>query len=392
MSFIAVNTPLFEGNEKKYLNECIDTGWISSEGHFVKKFEEDFAKFCDQKFGIAVCNGSVAIDVAVRAMKEVYNWQDDDEIIIPTFTIISCAQSLIYNKLKPVFIDCDPLTFNIDVNLIEQAITKKTKAIMVVHIYGLPSDMAGILAIAQKYNLKIIEDSAEAHGQEYQWQDQSTKNQDQKNYNLKKQKCGSFGEVSTFSFYANKHITSGEGGMILTSNPQIAKKCQYFRNLCFSENRFVHEDLGWNYRMSNLQGALGVAQFEQIEKFIEKKKLIGKIYQDLLKNIPAQLPLQSNNYAQNHYWVFSLVLNDDVKFDAKQAMKILHDNGIGTRPFFFPLHQQPILKKMGFCDNDNIARNVSERIYQRGFYIPTGLGITQEQQIIVVKKVEDLFK
>lgn len=383
MSFIAVNTPLFEGNEKKYLNQCIDTGWISSEGNFVKKFEEDFSKYCDQKFGIAVCNGSVAIDVAIRAIKETYHWQENDEIIVPTFTIISCAQSIIYNKLKPVFVDCDPLTFNIDVNLIEQAITKKTKAIMVVHIYGLPSDMSKILDIAKKYNLKIIEDSAEAHGQEYQWQE---------NQNSKKQKCGSFGEVSTFSFYANKHITTGEGGMILTSNPEIAKKCQYFRNLCFGENRFVHEDLGWNFRMSNLQGALGVAQFEQIENFINKKKAIGKLYQDLLKNIPAQLPLHSTNYAQNHYWVFGIVLNDEVKFDAKQAMKILHDNGIGTRPFFFPLHQQPILKKMGFCDNDNIARNVSEKIYQRGFYIPTGLGITQEQQIIVVKKVEELFK
>lgn len=383
MSFIAVNTPLFEGNEKKYLNQCIDTGWISSEGNFVKKFEEDFSKYCDQKFGIAVCNGSVAIDVAIRAIKETYHWQENDEIIVPTFTIISCAQSIIYNKLKPVFVDCDPLTFNIDVNLIEQAITKKTKAIMVVHIYGLPSDMSKILDIAKKYNLKIIEDSAEAHGQEYHWQE---------NQNSKKQKCGSFGEVSTFSFYANKHITTGEGGMILTSNPEIAKKCQYFRNLCFGENRFVHEDLGWNFRMSNLQGALGVAQFEQIENFINKKKAIGKLYQDLLKNIPAQLPLHSTNYAQNHYWVFGIVLNDEVKFDAKQAMKILHDNGIGTRPFFFPLHQQPILKKMGFCDNDNIARDVSKKIYQRGFYIPTGLGITQEQQIIVVKKVEELFK
>ena len=381
MSFIAVNTPLFEGNEKKYLNQCIDTGWISSEGNFVKKFEENFSKYCDQKFGIAVCNGSVAIDVAIRAIKETYHWQENDEIIIPTFTIISCAQSIIYNKLKPVFVDCDPLTFNIDVNLIEQAITKKTKAIMVVHIYGLPSDMSKILDIAKKYNLKIIEDSAEAHGQEYQWQE---------NQNLKKQKCGSFGEVSTFSFYANKHITTGEGGMILTSNPEIAKKCQYFRNLCFGENRFVHEDLGWNFRMSNLQGALGVAQFEQIENFINKKKAIGKLYQDLLKNIPAQLPLHSTNYAQNHYWVFGIVLNDEVKFDAKQAMKILHDNGIGTRPFFYPMHLQPVLKKMGLVDI--IERKISEKIYQRGFYIPTGLGITQEQQIIVVKKVEELFK
>lgn len=381
MNFIPVNTPLFEGNEKKYLNECIDTCWISSEGNFVKKFEEDFSKYCDQKFGIAVSNGSVAIDVAIRAMKEHYNWHDDDEVIMPTFTIISCAQSIIYNKLKPVFVDCDPLTFNIDVNLIEQVITKKTKAIMVVHIYGLPSDMSKILDIAKKYNLKIIEDSAEAHGQEYQWQE---------NQNSKKQKCGSFGEVSTFSFYANKHITTGEGGMILTSNPEIAKKCQYFRNLCFKENRFVHEDLGWNFRMSNLQGAVGLAQFEQLEKFITKKKSIGKLYQELLKNIPALLPIESTPYADNHYWVFSIVLNDEVKFDAKYAMKILHDNGIGTRPFFYPMHIQPIIKKLAL--NDDINRKTSEKIYQRGFYIPTGLGITQEQQLIVAKRVEELFK
>ena len=379
MNFIPVNTPLFEGNEKKYLNECIDTGWISSEGNFVKKFEEDFAQYCQQQYGIAVSNGSVAIDVAIRAMKEHYNWHDDDEIIMPTFTIISCAQSIIYNKLKPIFVDCDPLTFNIDVNLIEQAITKKTKAIMVVHIYGLPSDMEPILNLAKKHNLKIIEDSAEVHGQEYQFPKTSIT-----------KKCGSFGEVSTFSFYANKHITCGEGGMILTSDPKLAKKCQYLRNLCFGENRFVHEDLGWNFRMSNLQGAVGLAQFEQLEKFITKKKAIGKLYQELLKNIPALLPIESTSYAQNHYWVFSIVLNDEVKFDAKYAMKVLHDNGIGTRPFFYPMHLQPVLKKMGLVDN--IERKISEKIYRQGFYIPTGLGITQEQQLIVAKKIEELFK
>jgi len=378
MNFIPVNTPLFEGNEKKYLNQCIDTGWISSEGNFVKKFEEDFAKYSQQQYGIAVANGSVAIDVAVRAMKEHFEWQDGDEVIMPTFTIISCAQSLIYNKLKPVFIDCDPLTFNIDINLIEQAITKKTKALMVVHIYGLPSDMEPIISLAKKYNLKIIEDSAEVHGQEYQFS----------KTNLIK-KCGSFGEIATFSFYANKHITCGEGGMIITSNIQLAEKCKYLRNLCFSTERFVHDDLGWNFRMSNLQGAVGLAQFEQLDKFIAKKKAIGKLYQGLLKNIPALLPIESTSYAQNHYWVFSIVLNDEVKFDAKQAMKKLHDDGIGTRPFFYPMHLQPALKKIELTDN--IERKISEKIYQRGFYIPTGLGITQEQQIIVAKKVEELF-
>jgi perosamine synthetase len=372
MNFISVNEPLLDGNEKKYLNQCIDSGWISSEGNFVKKLEEDFSKYCSQDFGIAVANGSVAIDVAVRSMKEIYNWQDGDEIIIPTFTIISCAQSVIYNNLKPVFVDAESRSYNIDVTKIEEKITKKTRAIMVVHIYGLPSDMDSIIDLAKKYNLKIIEDAAEAHGQDYN-----------------KKKCGSFGEVSTFSFYPNKHITTGEGGMILTSNPQIAKKCQYFRNLCFSENRFIHEDLGWNFRMSNLQAAVGVAQFERIEFFIEKKKKMGRLYQENLKEIPAQLPLESTKYAKNHYWVFGVVLNEDVKFNAREAMSVLAKKGIGTRPFFYPMHLQPVLKKMGFIKDGDMS--ISENLYERGFYIPSGLSLSEEQIIFVSQKIKELF-
>lgn len=372
-NFIPVNEPLLNGNEKKYLNECIDTGWISSEGHFVKKLEDDFSAYCGLKYGSAVCNGSVAIDVAVRSLKELYNWKDGDEIIMTSFTIISCAQSVIYNGLKPVFVDCEPLTYNIDVNKIEEMINNKTKAIMIVHIYGMPSDMNPIMDIANKYNLVVLEDSAEAHGQTYRGK-----------------KCGSFGEISTFSFYPNKHLTTGEGGMIVTSNKDLADKCNYFKNLCFTpENRFVNNDLGWNFRMSNLQAAVGVAQFERISEFIEIKKNMGKRYIELLTDIPAKLPIEKLDYAENNFWVFPIVLNDEIKLTGKDAIKKLAEKGIGCRPFFYPLHKQPILQKMGLTDN--IIRPVSERLYNKGFYIPSGLNLTDEKMVFVSKKVKELF-
>ncbi len=372
MDFIPVNEPLLDGNEKKYLSECIDTGWISSEGPFVKKFEEKFSYYCGQKYGIAVANGSVAIDVAIRALKDVYGWQEGDEIIMPSFTIISCAQGVVYQGLKPVFIDAEAKTWNMDTNLIEQSITIKTKAIMVVHIYGLPSHMEPILALAKKYNLRIIEDAAQAHGQEY-----------------KGQKCGSFGDISTFSFYPNKHITTGEGGMVMTSCDVLSQKCFSLRNLCFTKERFIHEELGWNFRMSNLQAAVGVAQLERLEKFIEKKKQMGKMYQELLAEIPVQLPQEKMDYSINNYWIFGIVLNEDVKFDAKEAMAKLAANGIGTRPFFYPMHLQPVFKKMGL--DGNIIRLVSENLYKKGFYIPSGLNLTESQMETVANRVKELF-
>lgn len=371
--FIPVNEPLLDGNEKKYLTECVETGWISSEGRFVKKLEDEFSAYCGQKYGIAVANGSVAIDVAIRALKEKYSWSDDDEIILPSFAIISCAQSIVYNKLKPVFVDADAISWNIDVEKIEPLITPRTKAIMAVHIYGLPSDMNPIIDLAKKYNLKIIEDSAQAHGQTYRGK-----------------KCGGFGDVSTFSFYSNKHITTGEGGMIMTSDKELAEKCNYFKNLCFNpENRFIHTDLGWNFRMSNLQAAIGVAQFERLEEFINRKKKMGAMYQELLKDIPAQLPLLKTDYAQNNYWIFGLVLNKDVKLCAKEAMKKLAQSGIGTRPFFFPLHKQPVFEKMGLTDK--IKRPVSENLYEKGFYIPCGLNLTCDKIELVANEIKKIF-
>ncbi len=358
MSFIPVNEPLLNGNEKKYLIECIDTGWISSEGHFVKKFEEKFAEKVNRKYGIAVCNGSVALDAAILALE----LNNNDEVIMPTFAIISCAAAIIRAGAKPVLVDSNPFTWNIDVSKIEEKITPKTKAIMVVHIYGLPVDMEPVLEIADKYNLKIIEDAAEMHGQFY-----------------KDKPCGSFGDISTFSFYPNKHITTGEGGMIVTNNPVLAEKCRSLRNLCFKpEKRFVHEELGFNYRMSNIQAALGVAQLEKLDEFVKIKQLIGKKYTELLKNIDSiQLPLIKTDYAKNIYWVYGLLLKENVQFDAEIAMKKLAELQIGTRPFFWCMHEQPIFRKMGLFENEKYP--IAENMARRGFYIPSGMALTDYQ-------------
>ena len=366
---IPVNIPLLNGNEKKYLLECIDTGWISSEGPFVKKFEEKFSEKVQRKFGISVSNGSAALDIAVNAL----GIKKGDEVIMPTFTIISCAASIVRAGAVPVLVDSDPITWNMDIDKIEKKITQKTVAIMVVHIYGIPTDMFPIIELSKKYGLKIIEDAAEMHGQTY--------------YN---KPCGSFGDISTFSFYPNKHITTGEGGMIVCDNIEIAEKCRSLRNLCFQEKRrFFHEELGWNYRMTNIQAALGLAQLEQLEKFVIKKREIGKLYNRLLDDVNIiQKPIQSTKYSENIYWVYGIVLKDEMSHSAEIIMKKLEENGIGTRPFFWPMHEQPVFRKMGLFRNE--CYPVAERIARKGFYIPSGLGLSNHQinsVAIALKKV-----
>lgn len=370
-TFVPVNEPLLKGNEEKYLIECIRTGWISSEGPFIKKFEEQFAARVRRKYGVAVSNGSVALDASVAAL----GIGAGDEVIMPTFTIISCAAAVVRAGAVPVVVDCDPVTWNMDVTQIEARITSRTKAIMVVHIFGLPVDMNPLLMLAHKYGLKVIEDAAEMHGQTYEMRP-----------------CGSFGDISTFSFYPNKHITTGEGGMIMTDDPALADRCRSLRNLCFkSEQRFVHDELGWNYRMTNMQAALGVAQLERLDEFVQIKRRMGARYSKLLASTPGiQLPLAQTGFADNIYWVYGLVIDNSVPFDAKEAMKRLEKLGIGTRPFFWPMHEQPVFKKMGLFANQTCP--VSERIARRGFYIPSGMALTDGQIEQVVDAMRKVFQ
>ncbi len=371
MEFIPVNEPLLNGNEKKYLLECIETGWISSEGPFIKEFEEKFSKFVNRKYGIAVANGTLAIDLAVTAL----GIGPGDEVIMPTFTIISCINQIVRSGAIPVLVDSDPKTWNMDVTQIEAKITPKTKAIMAVHIYGLPVDMDPLLELAKKYNLKIIEDSAEMHGQTY-----------------KNQLCGSFGDISTFSFYPNKHITTGEGGMIVTNSIELAEKCRSLRNLCFQpQRRFVHEELGWNARITNLQAALGLAQLERIDEFVNKKRRIGELYTELLRDCDfIELPLVKTDYAKNIYWVFGMVLKNEVSYDAVEAMKKLAEVKVGTRPFFWCMHEQPVLQRMGFFKGEKYP--VAERMARRGFYLPSGMSLTEEQIKEVVRRFKEEVK
>jgi perosamine synthetase len=368
---VPVNSFSFTGNEKKYLNECIETGWVSSEGPFIEKFEQEFSKYVNRSYGIAVSSGSAALDIAVQAA----GIGKGDEVIMPTFTIISPALSVIRVGAIPVLVDSDPLTWNMDVSAIEARITSKTKAIIVVHIYGLPAKINEVLQLAKKYNLTIIEDAAEMHGQNYF-----------------SEKCGSFGDISIFSFYPNKIITTGEGGMILCNDPEIAKRCRKLRNLAFEDGkqRFIHYELGWNYRMTNMQAALGLAQLEQIDNHIIKKRLIGKYYNEQLSFLHQygyQLPLPNTEYADNLYWVFALVAANQT--EKERIIKVLTNHSVGTRPFFWCMHEQPVFKKLNLFLTEEYP--VAEKLARNGFYIPSGLGLAEDELEAVVKIFRSIY-
>jgi len=355
--FIPVSTPLMAGNEKKYLAECIDSGWVSSEGPFVARFEEAFSKRVGRVHGISVTNGTSALELAVAALE----LGQGDEVIMPAFTIISCAQAVTRAGAIPVLVDVDETTWNMDVSAIEDKITPRTKAIMAVHIYGLPVDMDPLLDIASRHNFMVIEDAAEAIGLDY-----------------KGRPCGSMGDISIFSFYANKHISCGEGGMVCVNDTALAERCHSLRNLCFSQKRFVHEELGWNMRMTNLQAAVALAQLEQLDGFIDRKRHMGQCYSESLIDVdaisvaPASMP-----YADNVYWVYGIVLDDDLPFDAAHVIKELGKRKIGSRPFFWPMHQQPVFLRMGLFKGERYP--VSEKIARRGFYPPSGLALSDEE-------------
>jgi perosamine synthetase len=354
---IPVNQPLLDGNERAYLTRCIDDGWVGSDGPFVAEFERRFAARVGRKHGVAVSSGSAGLEASVAALRI----GPGDEVILPTLTIISCAAPVVRAGGVPVVVDADPSTWNVDVSRIEERVTPRTRAIMVVHTYGLPVDMAPVLDLARRRGLRIIEDAAEMHGQTYRGRP-----------------CGSFGDLSVFSFYPNKHVTTGEGGMILADDDALAERCRALRNLCFLPGRrFVHEELGWNFRITNLQAAVGLAQLERLTEFVAKKRRIGGLYTELLRGVPGlQLPLPRTEYADNIYWVYGLVLDERIGFDAEEAMRRLAARGIGTRPFFYPMHQQPVFTRMGLFKGESYP--VAERLAQQGFYVPSGLALSED--------------
>ena len=354
--FIPVNIPKLFNQEKINVKKCLTSGWISSEGKYVKKFEEDFSKYNNRNYGVAVSSGTGALEIALKS----FNLKKGDEVIIPTFSIISTALCVVKLGLKPILVDSDLMTWNMDIEQVIKKISKKTKAIIITHIYGFPVNMNKVLRLAKKKNIKIIEDAAEMIGQTYY-----------------KKKCGSFGDISTFSFYANKHITTGEGGMILTNDKKIYEKCKSLRNLCFGsgDHRFNHNDIGWNYRMTNLQAAVGCGQLKSISKIIRRKREIGRRYISILRN-NKKIYIQPYklNYAENIFWVFGVLLKKNVNISRDLIIKKLYNKNIQTRTFFFPMHKQNIFKKMKLFPKNQKFVN-AEYLSKNGFYLPSGLGI-----------------
>ena len=370
VNFIPVNTPLFCSNERKFLLDCIDTGWISSEGSYVKRFEEEMAAYVGRKHAVAVANGTAAIDIAVDALAI----GAGDEVIMPTFTIISCVMQIARSGATPVVVDADT-SMNMDVSKLAGLITPKTKAILVVHLYHFATDMAPILELAERHNLSVIEDAAEMIGQTYQ-----------------NKKCGSFGTISTMSFYPNKHVTTGEGGMVLTDDPLLYERIVARRNLCFGPpRRFVHSEFGWNYRLTNMQAALGCAQLASLEKTIARKREIGRLYTQLLQGVKGLLlPPDALGDERNIYWVYGIVLENSVCVDAEFIQKKLGEKKIGTRPFFWCMHEQPVLLAMGHCQN--VSCPVGENLARRGFYVPSGLALKDSQIRHVARELRTIME
>ena len=370
---IPVNEPLFSGNELKYVSDCINSGWISSAGNYLGEFEASWAKYCDRKHGIGTTSGTTALQVAMLALE----LPPGSEVIIPTFTIVSCALAVLYAGLVPVLVDCDPETLNIDVTKIEQKITSKTKAIMPVHIYGHSVDMDPILELAKKYDLKIIEDAAEAHGAEY-----------------KGKKCGSFGDISCFSFYANKIITTGEGGMLLTNDDVLSDRIKNIINLYLNvgTKRFFHDGLGFNYRLTNVQAAIGLAQVENIDNILKIKRSIGTEYTKELSEVGGIKPLVVKDWASPVYWMYGILIDETIPLDANQFSNLLQNYGVQTRPFFLGMHEQPIFKKLNIFKDEYFP--VSTMASKKGLYLPSGLtltGLQIKEVCIAVKEIMNGF-
>ena len=355
--FFPVSIPYISQNDIYSVNKCLKSGWISSDGPNVLKFEKKFSEYVDRKYSIAVSNGTAALEIAVKAL----GIKKDDEVLIPNFTIISNALAVVKQNAKPVLLECNLDNWNIDIDDIKKKITKKTKAIIVTHIYSFPNDMDKIIKICKKNNILIIEDAAEVLG-----------------LNYKNKKCGSFGDISTFSFYANKQITTGEGGMISLNNLDLYKKCKSLRNLCFGKiNRFNHDDIGWNYRMTNIQASLGLSQLNNINKIIKRKMEIGRrYYKNLCNNINLKILPPTNPYSKNIYWVVGILIKNR-KLKASILSKKLLKYGIATRPFFWPMHEQNIFKKMKLFQNLKFSN--STYLSRYGLYLPSYYKLKQNE-------------
>jgi perosamine synthetase len=354
---LPVSEPLLTEADYSAVMDALRGGWISGAGPQIEAFETAWATYCGRKHGVAVANGSIALQVAV----DLLDLQPGDEVILPTFTIISCAWPIVLAGATPVLVDSEPQTWTMDVAQIEARITPRTRAIMVVHIYGHPVDMHPVLEVAERYGLRIIEDAAEAHGAEYRGQ-----------------RIGSFGESSAFSFYANKLVTTGEGGMLVLDDDGLAARARRMRNLGFQPGRrFLHNELGFNYRLTNLQAALALGQIERMADIVERKRRIGQAYTDRLSEVAGLTVQVQQPWARGVYWMYGLVLDESTGLNAEACASRLLSLGVETRPFFLGMHEQPVFHARGLFAGQRYP--VAERIARQGLYVPSGVGLEEDQ-------------
>jgi perosamine synthetase len=363
---------MLAGNELEYVKEAIASTWISSGGKYIKDFEQKFPAYIGVNYSTLTTSGTTALHLALKAI----GVGTGDEVIIPAFTMIACAFSVCFTGAKPVFVDCDKETWNMNPSLIEEKITSGTKAIMPVHIYGHPCDMDPIYEIAKKHNLLVVEDAAEAMGSEY-----------------KGKKCGSLGDISCFSFFANKMITCGEGGIVVTSNKIFHDKCRYFKNLCFPLDKprvFLHDDIGFNYRMTNVHAAIALAQLEKVDVYVNLRREHAKLYNEGLKDVGGiTLPCEKD-WALNSYWMYSILIEDNFGMNRDQLAKHLKDADIDTRPFFTGMHRQKSLNDFG-CDCSG-SYPAADEISKKGLYLPSASGLKVEQIDYICDTIREISK
>lgn len=362
---IPVCEPWLAGNELKYITEAVETNWISSAGGYIHRFEALFAEKMGARYGVACANGTVALHLALTTL----GLEPGDEVIIPTFTMIATANAVTYLGARPVLVDSEPVTWNMDVNQVEAKITRRTRAIIPVHTYGHPVDMDALNGIAQKHGLFVLEDAAEAHGAQY-----------------KGRPVGSLGDAACFSFYGNKIITTGEGGMVTTNREDVARLAWNLRDHAFStERHFWHKFVGYNYRMTNLQAAIGLAQTEQLEKFVAARRANAAYYTQLLRRIPGIVTPPEASWATNVFWMYGILLEKEFGLTRDQLRQALARRGIETRTFFIPMHCQPI-----YFDHYRGERYpVAEDLCRRGLYLPSASSLTREDIEAVVAAIQE---
>jgi len=352
---IPVAAPVLAGNEKAYVMDCLESAWISSNGKYIERFEEAFANFCNGKHAITCCNGTVALHLALMAL----GVGAGDEIIVPTLTYVATANAVTYCGARPVFVDSEPETWTIDPSLIEENISPRTKGIIVVHLYGHPVDMDAVLTVARKHGLFVVEDAAEAHGAKY-----------------KGKNVGSLGDIATFSFYGNKILTTGEGGMVVTNDDDLSAKIRILKGQGVDPaRRYWFSVVGYNYRMTNIAAAIGLAQLEKVDWHISRRREIATHYIKHLKDMKDIVLQVEKPWACNVYWMISAVLGENLLNSRDYILSELAEFGIETRPFFYPMHTLPIYRELA----KEKSYPVADRLSARGINLPSSAALREEE-------------